>query len=314
MEDFLKIEDGSGDKNHFTIIPNIILNHSTPYDRDLYAQMKRITGDNGLCWMSQEKLAKQCGVGITRLKKSIAYLIEHKWIEYLGEKPTETSGGKQTTKVYRIVDLWKINADFYSKGVSPENTPLVEGVSPENTKGCRQTVEGVSPRDYKEDPNNKEPYEEEGVAIAPPVPVSTQGTNPNTYSKKPHSPREFTNARRADLGKPPLQPKRTEKQDIALQALKLIDYFKQQFYEMHGEGVDSYFRGNSSENGKLTKLAKECVLFLGSEAKAYVDDWLAGRGEFFAYDPSNAWSRSQMSKWKASKTIRKETQNFMPTI
>lgn len=142
----------------------------------------------------------------------------------------------------------------------------------------------------------------------------SEGKNPNTYSKKPRSPRDFTNARRADIGKPPIQPKRTEKQDIAVQALKLIDYFKQQFYEMHGEGVDSYFRGDSSENSKMVKLAKGCVVFLGGDARAYVDDWLAGKGEFFSYDPSNAWSNSQMSKWKASKTMKKETQDFMPTI
>lgn len=159
---------------------------------------------------------------------------------------------------------------------------------------------------------NRREEKKENVAIAPSP--SFLGMNPNTYSKKPRSPREFTNARRADLGKPPLQPKRTEKQDLALDALKLIDYFKQQFYEMHGEGVDAYFRGDSSENSKMVKLAKACVVFLGRDARAYVDDWLAGKGEFFSYDPSNAWSNSQMSKWKASKTMKKEIQNFMPTI
>lgn len=201
-----------------------------------------------------------------------------------------------------------------------EKAPEVEILEPKpriDVEDNSKRLGGLSTDGISKVRLGKDRLKEDGVAIAPPVPISTQGTNPNTYPNippKPRSPREFANARRAELGKPPLKPKRTEKQDVAIQALKLIDYFKQQFYEMHGEGVDSYFRGNSSENGKLTKLAKECVLFLGSEAKSYVDDWLAGRGEFFAYDPSNAWSRSQMSKWKASKTIKNKSENPIPYL
>ena len=70
----IKIEDGSGDKKYFTIIPNYVYNHSTHWDREVYGQMKRIAGENGNCWISQEKLAKQCGISIGRLRKSLKYL------------------------------------------------------------------------------------------------------------------------------------------------------------------------------------------------------------------------------------------------
>jgi hypothetical protein len=46
----VKILDNSGDKRYFTIVPNYILNHSTAIDQALYLQMKRLAGDEGLCF------------------------------------------------------------------------------------------------------------------------------------------------------------------------------------------------------------------------------------------------------------------------
>jgi hypothetical protein len=92
--DKIKIEDESGDRKYFTIIPNYIYNHSTLWDREVYCQMKRIAGENGTCWTSRKKLSKQCGISIERLQKSIKYLIEHQWIEFVGKKPVITKGGQ----------------------------------------------------------------------------------------------------------------------------------------------------------------------------------------------------------------------------
>lgn len=149
------IENETNDHRYFTIIPNYILNHSTAYDRDLYAQMKRIAGDNGVCYMSQAKMAKQCGVSINRLKKSLKYLVENEWIKIAGEKIIETKGGNQKVLVYKMVDLWNKNNDFYNKGVSQDDIPLSKGVSPNDDKGYHQMTKGVSPNDDKEDIYNK---------------------------------------------------------------------------------------------------------------------------------------------------------------
>ena len=151
----IKIQDNSGDKNYFTIIPNYILNHSTIWDREVYIQMKRITGEEGTCWTSQKKLSKQCGISINRLKKSIKYLLENKWIEKIGTKQVETIGGIQEVNEYKIIDLWKLNSDFYNekhnKGVSPENTPITKGVSRKSQRGITDEAKGVSPEGYKEE-------------------------------------------------------------------------------------------------------------------------------------------------------------------
>lgn len=154
----INITDESGDKKYFTIIPNYILNHSTLWDREVYIQMKRITGESGTCWTSQNKLAKQCGMSVNRLKKSIKYLIEHKWIIQLGTRKSDTAGGLQEVNEYKVADLWKLNVDFYeSKGVSQNDIPEPKGVSREVQRGITSEPKGVSPESYKEEPIKEEP-------------------------------------------------------------------------------------------------------------------------------------------------------------
>jgi len=154
----IKIENGSGDKEFFTIIPNYILNHSTHWDREVYTQMKRIAGENGKCYMSIPKLAKKCGMGKERLKKSIKYLIEHKWIKFLGLMPIMTKGGKQLVNTYRIENIWKLNADFY-KGGSPQGYPQDERGVATNSRGGRER--GVVPRLQRRTNNKEEPFKED---------------------------------------------------------------------------------------------------------------------------------------------------------
>lgn len=150
--------DGSGDRKYFTIIPNYILNHSSIWDREIYIQMKKIAGEDGTCYTSQETLAKKCGISVNRLKKSLKYLIEHEWIYFIGVKETGTKGGFQGVNEYRIADLWRKNIEYYeNKGVAGDDTPSVKGVSQNTSKGCHENAKGVSPEAYKEDPLNKIP-------------------------------------------------------------------------------------------------------------------------------------------------------------
>jgi len=119
----LNIDDGSGDKEFFTIIPNYILNHSTSIDQSLYAQLKRLAGEGkkDYCYPSIGHLMKQLKVGKERLRKSFKYLINHKWITDLGKRQVMTGGGYQWVNAYRINNIWKLNMDYY-KGGSEQNT------------------------------------------------------------------------------------------------------------------------------------------------------------------------------------------------
>ena len=142
MNEEIKIEDGSGDKEFFTIVPNYILNHSTIWDREVYIQMKRIAGEKGECYMSVKNLVKQCGISRERLKNSIKYLIEHKWITSIEKKPVETKGGVQFLNTYKINNIWKLNSNFYHKGGSPDDTPCDKGGSPDERRGVAKLTKG----------------------------------------------------------------------------------------------------------------------------------------------------------------------------
>lgn len=148
----MEIIDNSNDKKYFTQVPNFILNHSTAIDQALYLQMKRITGEKNKCKAGEKYFCKQLGIGRKNLQKSLQYLIEHKWIEKIGKEKIETAGGKQGINCYIVNDIWKMNIDYYSKGVS-ERTPhkIVKGVSERTQRGVRKDIKGVSERDNKEE-------------------------------------------------------------------------------------------------------------------------------------------------------------------
>jgi hypothetical protein len=133
MNDHVLIEDGSGDKKYFTIIPNFIINHSTAIDQALYLNMKRYAGETGLCYASEKTLMKNMSIGRHALKKSVKYLIEHKWITLVGHQRVETQGGIQSVKAYKVNDIWKMNTEYY-KGVSKSSPPKQRGANP-STKG-----------------------------------------------------------------------------------------------------------------------------------------------------------------------------------
>ena len=152
-EESINIEDGSNDKGYFTQVPNYILNHSTAIAQALYLQLKKLAGDKGTAFPSQAYLMDKLGVSKPTLIKEFTYLLEKCWIKRVEDKIIPTAGGNQKVKAYTIVDLWKVNMDYYSelysKGVK-NNIPL-------NDKGVKQTAQGGkidTPKGVKNRPTN----------------------------------------------------------------------------------------------------------------------------------------------------------------
>lgn len=148
------VEDGSGDKMYFTILPNYVLNHSTLWDREVYSQMKRIAGEVGECFMSEVNLAKQCGMSRKRLRKSIGYLLEHKWIEGVGtNEANKYNPFGLGSKKYRITNIWSLNNKFYEdkKNLSPKHNLTQEPVLVESEPVLQDTVRKTESRrtDFK---------------------------------------------------------------------------------------------------------------------------------------------------------------------
>jgi hypothetical protein len=151
MEQY-KIQDDSGDRNYFTIIPNYILNHSTSNDQSLYLQMKRLAGEKGKCTAGIRYFMKQLGVGQKSIQKSIKYLIEHKWIDFLGKEKIMTNSGYQKINTYKVNDIWKVNNDFYNDiGVSKR----IHLDTKNDTRCIQKEVQGVSESIQKKEHNTK---------------------------------------------------------------------------------------------------------------------------------------------------------------
>lgn len=166
MQNKFKILDKSGDHKYFTIIPNYIVNHSTPYEQAIYLYLKRIAGENGTCWSSAKEISKKLGCSRNTVAKYKDRLVKRGWIEIVGKR-----GKTKPTDEYRIVDLWKLNTDHYSKK---------ESSTTEQSKDS-------STSDKKVQPVNLE---------------SSTGGHKEEHSKKEHTKKNIPTAQGAEDQKP----------------------------------------------------------------------------------------------------------------
>mgnify|MGYP001589019126 CR=1 FL=1 len=157
MQNKFKVLDESGDRKYFTIIPNYIVNHSTPYEQAIYLYMKRVAGETGTCWMSAQSIGKKLGISRSTVSIYRDKLVKRGWIQIIGIKKTGIT--QQKTPEYRIVDLWELNANFYAKQdkVSAEST--FKKVSAVNEKVVLERQK-VSAERHKEEPSKKNKEEE----------------------------------------------------------------------------------------------------------------------------------------------------------
>jgi hypothetical protein len=137
--DRIKIEDNSGDKEFFTIIPNYIANHSTSDDQSLYLQMKKHAGENGKCFATEKTLMRKMGVGKKAFDKSLNYLIKKGWITFVGL----TSGKTRPIRTYQVNNIWKMNNEHYKK-ISAESNVSFNKISAESKKDKSQKQHKIS--------------------------------------------------------------------------------------------------------------------------------------------------------------------------
>lgn len=118
-------QNKSNDWRYFTVVPNWILDNLSVYDAMLYIHIKRIAGENGQCWVSLRYFAQKLNISLGQVHKSIQNLIKLGLIEEAGVKKVKT----RPRKIYRIVDIWERNVDFYSSDKKiPQNSAKSEKV------------------------------------------------------------------------------------------------------------------------------------------------------------------------------------------
>ena len=153
MQNKFKLIDESEDRKYFTIIPNYIVNHSTPYEQAIYLYMKRVAGENGTCWTSSQNIGQKLGCSRNTISKYRNKLVKRGWIEKVGKK-----GKTKPTDEYRIVDLWKLNVDFYQK---KESSTIEQSLdSSNNDEKVQQVGRDSSTGVHKEEPINKNQKED----------------------------------------------------------------------------------------------------------------------------------------------------------
>ena len=139
MNEKIGLEDGSEDKRYFTMLPNYIANHSTAVAQALYFQLKRLAGEgnDGLAYPGYRHLMEKLGISRNTLRKEIQYLLNKEWIKYVGKRELQTDSGKQKVKAYKIVNIWKLNIDYYdsiSRGVKIDAPKVGQNVTSRGVK------------------------------------------------------------------------------------------------------------------------------------------------------------------------------------
>lgn len=189
----IEIIDGSGDKEHFTIIPNYIANHSTAIDQALYFQMKRYAGESGRCFATEETLMNKLGVGRKSLHKSLKYLTDHGWIGFVGL----TSGRTRPIRTYKINNIWKLNSDYYKKIPSERAVSMAkEGDT------VQKSSKILSKRAVEE-----EPVKQDNTAT-PPLPTKTKKMKSNSFRYREDSHQDYEEVIDADTGEPVVEVKK----------------------------------------------------------------------------------------------------------
>jgi hypothetical protein len=113
-----QIEDQSGDRKYFTVVPNYIINHSSVIDQGLYLYMKRKAGEKGVCFVTQTTMCKDLRIGKDKLTASLNYLLKHEWIKLVGKTPSKT----RPINTYKVIDIWELNIKHYmEKKKSPKS-------------------------------------------------------------------------------------------------------------------------------------------------------------------------------------------------
>ncbi len=127
-----------GDRKYFAQIPNYIPDHSTANELALYVHIKKIAGENGECFATEQTLMKKLGKGKKAFDKAVKYLISQDWITFSGK----TRGKTRPINTYQINDIWEMNNNYYEKINAKSN------ISNISTKDKSQKFEDIFQKQY----------------------------------------------------------------------------------------------------------------------------------------------------------------------
>jgi hypothetical protein len=107
----------------FTMVPHLIDDSDlSTHAIRLYLHLKRVAGETGQCWQTQDTLAKHCGFTPRTIVKAKEDLVKAGLIERL----IEVHQGK-SQHVIRLLNIWPQNHAQYSPAVSNDTACGING-------------------------------------------------------------------------------------------------------------------------------------------------------------------------------------------
>lgn len=104
-----EVRDSGGLHKYRTEIPNMVLDMGLDaYTFRLYCHLKRVAGDEGMCWQSTRTISEATNMSVGQVSKSKKVLEEKGLI-------TCERGGPTTSDSVTIIDVWLKNMEVYSK-------------------------------------------------------------------------------------------------------------------------------------------------------------------------------------------------------
>ncbi|NLG97113.1 MAG: winged helix-turn-helix transcriptional regulator [Chloroflexi bacterium] len=114
MSDEYQVFDGSGDRRYFTQIPNIVFDYPfSPYAFRVYAHIKKVAGEDGMCWQSTRTIADYCNISAPSVTRAIRELEKAGVIQV--KRYPYRPGENARTEIW-ITDIWQENMNYFSLG------------------------------------------------------------------------------------------------------------------------------------------------------------------------------------------------------
>jgi hypothetical protein len=107
-----KVSYEDGDRAWFTMMPNMIDDLSLDvYTFRLYMHLRRVAGENGICFQSTSTMEKWCKMSRHMVIESKKRLVEAKLITI--KKVVAKNGGRSCDHI-KIVNMWERNYKSYA--------------------------------------------------------------------------------------------------------------------------------------------------------------------------------------------------------
>lgn len=161
------VNDEGDPRKYYAAIPNIVFTLGLhPYELVLYVYLKKVAGEDGVCWKSRASIARETGMSAGMVSKCKEALSRSR--ASLAGKPLirvteQMQNGGNANHAITVVDIWpenmaKLEHLRLEKARSSHDGDMATR-SPRDARGHTATSTR-SPHDHKEDPLKNNPEED----------------------------------------------------------------------------------------------------------------------------------------------------------